>query len=99
MYRCSLCDHQSEPGQPRLLHVIHRTVQDRGPHRLEIARELPVCPRCKARLNAGEPLSRLLARARQAAPVLPAAAAPAAPTVPVMKPFSFYRNDLKQKGN
>jgi hypothetical protein len=71
MYRCGVCGKTTEPGQPRLVHIVSRvklelrTVGSKaatGKHdestsgterlcRQEIAKEVPVCPDCKDRLD------------------------------------------------
>ena len=66
MYRCSICKRVSEPGQPRLTHIIQRQVPSSnvrvGPSgdnestnatRSEIAKELPVCQDCYRSLTTG----------------------------------------------
>lgn len=55
MYRCEICNHVSQPHEPRKVHVVHREVPDAyGGTREEIAREIPVCGKCQALLNNGE---------------------------------------------
>lgn len=61
MYKCRICDTVSRPGQSRLLHVVHRQVEDRitGAPRLEVSREIPVCAKCCHRLQS-QPLDRVV---------------------------------------
>lgn len=80
MYKCFVCHEVSPPGQPRLVHTIHRLVP-RFVHgngeldlREEIARELPVCASCKAELDAGIALDVLLEGCRPL--ILPTALPP-----------------------
>jgi len=46
LYRCDVCGLVSSPGQGRLLHVTYRPNGS-------VARERPVCAKCKAGLEAG----------------------------------------------
>lgn len=66
MYKCGLCGQVSEPGQPRLLHVIYRHVPrpyfsiNEQTTRTEIEREIPVCRRHYKMLNNGSTLEELV---------------------------------------
>lgn len=68
MYHCKICGSLAPRGQPRLVHVIERSVPattlDRFGRalpgtRLEIAAEVPVCARCKRDLADGFSLPAL----------------------------------------
>lgn len=74
-YRCEICQAKCPPSQPRLVHIIYRekvALRLGQPCiRKEIAREVPVCGRCKAALDQGTALAELIARhAIPLAPIL-----------------------------
>lgn len=56
-YRCDVCECLVPPGRARLTHPVTRvqtaTHGDEVRRRTEIARELAVCPACKAKLEGG----------------------------------------------
>lgn len=57
-YKCEICNTVSEPGQPRLLHVIYRQRVSDGCE--EIRQEIPVCRDCQQALDMGVPLVAML---------------------------------------
>lgn len=59
-YKCLICKTAVPSGQPCLKHVVTRTVVRFGKPETEIARELPVCPKCKHDLDCGIALDVLL---------------------------------------
>lgn len=73
-YRCQICRYAVPSGKQQLRHLILR----QEPERLDslrtvpagsILREIPVCQRCKSRLDIGVPLAKLIEQARRDAPV------------------------------
>lgn len=71
MYSCYICKRLAKPKQSRLLFTIYREVPTVGTYdhkthqmirgtRKEIAKEIPVCRRCKSLLDAGAGLDRLI---------------------------------------
>lgn len=59
-YRCLICKTAVPSGQTCLKHVVMRQVVRFGRAETEIARELPVCPSCKGKLDCGIALDVLL---------------------------------------
>jgi hypothetical protein len=103
-YRCQLCRWVVPRNRPRLLHVVYRSTLPK-----QIEREIPVCDRCKTKLDRGADLRSLMAspevNGNTAAPpkvtsvvkpmLPPVAAPPSSPLTKVVKePTRFTSIEL-----
>lgn len=77
MYVCDICGEHSPPRQKKIVHRIMRPSR-RDASRLEIDKELALCPGCNAEIEGGKTIAQLLDSRRAASA---AAAAPRRPKV------------------
>lgn len=84
-YRCQLCRFVVPDRKTRLLHIVYGLKPDGFKLTKQIEREIPVCKRCRGRLDAGESLEALLVNPVPApqpvAAELPTPAPPAVKTI------------------